>query len=75
MLHSHDAHGDVMGAEGLTKLTPRHLIVHGASGGVIGPPRICISSQLLYDEEGFLSLYAVQEPKLGRNHVKPVVIF
>jgi hypothetical protein len=58
MLPSHDACRDVMGAEGLTKLTPQHLIVRVASGGVVGPPRADISPQLLCSEEGLLSLSA-----------------
>jgi hypothetical protein len=45
MLPSHDTRGDMMGVEGLTKLTPRHLIVRGASGGVVGPPRTCNAVQ------------------------------
>jgi hypothetical protein len=49
------------------------LIVHGASGGVVGPPCTRISSQLLCDEEGLLSLCAVQKTKHGINHVKQVI--
>jgi hypothetical protein len=73
MLPSHDACRDVMGVEGFTKLVPRHSIVHEVSGSVVGPPRTHISPQLLHDEEGLLVLYIVQEPKLGVNHLKPVI--
>jgi hypothetical protein len=55
MLPSHDTREDVMGVEGLTKLTPRHLIVHRSSGGVVGPPYTRISPQLLCGEESFES--------------------
>jgi hypothetical protein len=34
----HHACGDVVGAEGITELNPRHMVIHGASGGVVGPP-------------------------------------
>jgi hypothetical protein len=75
VLPSHDARGDVMGVESLTKLIPRHLIVHGASDDVVGPPYTRISPQLMCDEEGLLSLSATQEPELGLNHMKLVVGF
>jgi hypothetical protein len=75
MLHSHDTRGDVMGVETLAELTPRHLIVRRASGGVVGPPHAQISPQLLCSEEGLLNLSAVQEPEHGLNHMKPVVGF
>jgi hypothetical protein len=75
MLPSLDTHGDVMGVECLAELTPRHLIVHGASDGVVGPPHTHISPQLLCGEEGLLSFSAAQEPKLGLNHTKSVISF
>jgi hypothetical protein len=75
VLPSHDARKDVMGAECLTKLVPQHLIVHGASGYVDGPPRTRISPQLLCGEEDFLSFHAAQEPELELNHVKLVIGF
>jgi hypothetical protein len=59
VLPSHDARGDVMGAECLTKLVPQHLIVHRVSGGVVGPPCTRISSQVLCGKEGLLSLCAM----------------
>jgi hypothetical protein len=34
----HYAGGNVVDAEGIAKLGPRHLVVRGASGGVVGPP-------------------------------------
>jgi hypothetical protein len=54
----HDACGDVVGAEGITELSPRHLIIRGASGGVVGPPRAGVTPQLLCGEEGLLHLDA-----------------
>jgi hypothetical protein len=44
-----------------------------ASGSVVGPPRTSVTPQLLSGEEGLLHLNAVQEPKLGLHHPKPVV--
>jgi hypothetical protein len=35
----HHVGGDVVGAEGIAELNPQHLVIHGASGGVVGPPR------------------------------------
>jgi hypothetical protein len=58
MLPSHDTCGNVKGVEGLAILTPWHLIVHRASGSVIGPPHARISPHLLCGEEGLLSLSA-----------------
>jgi hypothetical protein len=55
VLPSHDTHGDVMGTEGLTKLTPWHSIVRGVSGSVVGPPHACISPQLLCGKESLCS--------------------
>jgi hypothetical protein len=43
------------------------------SGGVVGPPRAGITTQLLRGEEGLLHLGAAQEPKLRLNHPKPVI--
>jgi hypothetical protein len=36
ILPSHHAYRDVMGMEGFSKVIPQHLVVHGASGGVVG---------------------------------------
>jgi hypothetical protein len=69
----HHACGDLVGAEGIVELSPRHLVVRGASGGVVGPPRPGVTPQLLCGEEGLLHLSAVQEPELGHHHPKPVV--
>jgi hypothetical protein len=62
-----------VGTKGITELTPRHLVVRGASGGVVGPPRVGVTPQLLCDEEGLLHLGVVQEPELGLHHPKLVV--
>jgi hypothetical protein len=43
------------------------------SGGVVGPPRVGVTQQLLHGEEGLLHYGAAQEPKLGLHHPKPVV--
>jgi hypothetical protein len=59
--------------EGTVELSPQHLPVRGASGGVVGPPCVGITMQLLHDEEGLLHLCSAQEPKLGLNHLKLVI--
>jgi hypothetical protein len=69
----HHAGGDVVGAEGIAKLNPRHLVIRGVSGGVVGPPRAGVTPQLLRGEEGLLHFGATQEPKLGLHDPKPVV--
>jgi hypothetical protein len=69
----HHAFGDVVGTESIAELSPRHLVIRGASGGVVGPPRAGITPQLLSGEVGLLYLDAVREPKLGLHHPKPVV--
>jgi hypothetical protein len=61
----HHACGDVVGVEGIVEFSPRHLVIRGASGSVVGPPRAGVIPQLLRGEEGLLHLNAVQEPKLG----------
>jgi hypothetical protein len=61
-----------VGAKGTVELGPRHLVVHGASGGVVGPPCTGITTQLLRGEESLLHLCAAQEPKLRLNHSKPM---
>jgi hypothetical protein len=69
----HHADGNVVGTKSITELSPRHLVVYGASGGVVGPPHAGIPMQLLRGEEGLLHFGAVQEPKLGLHHPKPVI--
>jgi hypothetical protein len=73
VLLPHHACWDVVGAESTAELGPLHLVVRGASGSVVGPPCAGVTTQLLRGEEGLLHLYAVQEPKLGLNHPKPVI--
>jgi hypothetical protein len=63
----------VVGAESAAKLGPRHVVIYGVSGCVVGPPHTGITTQLLCGEEGLLHLHAVQEPKLGLDHLKPVI--
>jgi hypothetical protein len=69
----HHAGGNVVGTEGTAELDPRHLVIRGASGGVVGPPRAGVTPQLLRGEEGLLHLGAAQEPELRLHHPKPVV--
>jgi hypothetical protein len=73
VLLPHHAGEDVGGAESIMELSPRHLVVRWASGGVVGPPCVGVTTQLLCGEEGLLHLGAVQEPKLGLHHPKPVI--
>jgi hypothetical protein len=58
----HHACGDVVGAESIMKFSPRYLIVHGVSGGVVGPLSAGVTTQLLHGEEGLLHFGAAQEP-------------
>jgi hypothetical protein len=69
----HHACGDVVGAESIVELNPRHSVIRGASGGVVGPPRASITPQLLRGKEGLLHFDAVQKPKHGLHDPKPVV--
>jgi hypothetical protein len=50
VLLPHHARGDVVGVEGILELGPRHLVIHGVSGGVVGPPRVGVTPQLLRGE-------------------------
>jgi hypothetical protein len=59
--------------EGTVELDLRHLVVHGASSGVVGPPCAGVTTQLLHGEEGLLNFCAALESKLGLNHPKPVI--
>jgi hypothetical protein len=43
VLLPHHADRDVVGVEGITELSPRHLVIRGASGSVVGPPRVSIT--------------------------------
>jgi hypothetical protein len=69
----HHACGDVVGVESIAEISPWHMVIRGASGGVVGPPHASVVPQLLHGEEGFLHLGAAQEPELGLHHPKPVV--
>jgi hypothetical protein len=62
-----------VGVEGIVELNPRHLVDHGASDSVVGPLCTGVTTHLLRGEEGLLHLDAVQEPKLGLNHLQPVI--
>jgi hypothetical protein len=69
----HHACGDVVGAKSIVELSPRHVVIRGASVGVVDPPRASVTPQLLRGEEGLLHLGAAQESKLGLHHPKLVV--
>jgi hypothetical protein len=62
-----------VGAESIADLSPHHLVLCGASDGVVGPPSTGVTTQLLCDEEGLLHFGAAQEPELGLHHPKPVI--
>jgi hypothetical protein len=62
----HHTCGDIVGAEGIAEFSPRHLVIRGASGGVVGPLRASVTQQLLCGKGGLLHFGAVQEPKLGQ---------
>jgi hypothetical protein len=49
------------------------LVIRKASGGIVGPPRAGVTTQLLCGEESLLHFHVVQEPKLGLDHLKPVI--
>jgi hypothetical protein len=69
----HHACGDVVSAESILELSPRHMVICRVSGGVVVPPCAGITSQLLRGEEGLLHLGAAQELKLGLHHLKLMV--
>jgi hypothetical protein len=73
VLLPHHACGAVVGAKSIAELSPRHLVIHGASDSVVGPPRTGINPQLLRGEGGLLRLGVVQEPELELHHPKLVV--
>jgi hypothetical protein len=62
-----------VGTKDIMELSPRHLVVRGVSGGVVSPPCVGVTTQLLRGEEGLLHLCAVQELKLRLNHPKLVI--
>jgi hypothetical protein len=70
---SHHACWNVVGVERVAELSPRHLVVCEASGGVVGPPHAGVTTQLLCGEEGLLHFRAVQDPKLRLDHLKLVI--
>jgi hypothetical protein len=58
-----------VGVESDAELSPRHLVLCGASGDEVGPPHGGVATKLLCGEGGLLHLYAVQDPKLGLDHL------
>jgi hypothetical protein len=62
-----------VGAESAAELGPQHLVIHGVSGGVVGSPCTGVATQLQHGEASLLHLREVQEPKLGLDHLKPVI--
>jgi hypothetical protein len=73
VLLPHHVCPDVVGTESTAELSPRHLVVRGTSGDVVGPPHVGVTPQLLRGEEGLLQLGATQELELGLHHPKTVV--
>jgi hypothetical protein len=57
VLLPHHACWDVVGVESIAEFSPRHLVVHGASGGVVRPPCAGITTPLLHGKEGLLHLW------------------
>jgi hypothetical protein len=47
-----------VGVERTAELSPRQLVAREVSGGVVGPPRIGVTTQLLRGEEILLHLRA-----------------
>jgi hypothetical protein len=39
---------DVVGAERIGELGPRHLVLRGVSGSVVGPPRSCCAVKRVF---------------------------
>jgi hypothetical protein len=72
-LASHQAHGYVVPMEGLTELSPRHLVAVVKSGGVDSPPSTGRPTKLPSCIQSLLELNAVQEAKLGLNDAKSVI--
>jgi hypothetical protein len=60
---------DVVGTESATELSPWHLVVHDASGSVVGPPPAGITTQLLHGEESLLVTPRVSNPHDYINHM------
>jgi hypothetical protein len=58
----HHAGGDVVGAEGIAELNPQHLVIRGASDGVVSPPRASVTPQLLRGEEVFYTSVQRKSP-------------
>jgi hypothetical protein len=72
VLLPHHVGRGVVGAESTEELILWHLVVHGASGSVVGPPCTGIPTQLLRSKGGLLHFGVAQEPDLGLHHLKPV---
>jgi hypothetical protein len=73
MLLPHHTYWDVVGTTSAAELGPRHLVVRRVSGGIVGSPRDGVAMQQLRGEESLPYLRAVQGPKLGLDHPKPVI--
>jgi hypothetical protein len=57
VLLPHHVCWDVVGVGSITEFSPRHLVVRGASGGVVQPPCAGITTQLLRGKESLLHLW------------------
>jgi hypothetical protein len=62
----------VLSAEGLTKLSPLHLVSR-TSDTEVGPPCPGVTEQLLNCELSLLVLSAAEKPKLGLDGAKPII--
>jgi hypothetical protein len=58
--------------EGLTKISPLHLVSR-MSGGEVGPPCPNVAMQLLSGKLSLLVLSVAEEPKLGLDGAKPLI--
>jgi hypothetical protein len=59
VLSPHHVCWNVMSVECAVELGPWHLIVHGVSGGVVGPSCAGVSAQLPRGEESLLNFHIV----------------
>jgi hypothetical protein len=72
-LVSHQARGDVVSVEGLTELSPRHLVAVLKSGSEVSPPSTGGPTKLLGHLQSLLELSIVQQPKLRLEDAEPII--
>jgi hypothetical protein len=73
LLVVHEAIRDVVLAEILTELSPRHLMAIRKGGSEGRPPGTCRPTELLGREQRLLCLRAAKKTELGLGHAKPAV--